>query len=275
MQAISFQRSMDQLEADLVSLSARRNATEYAFLELVREFEIRQGYRLWMLNSSAEWLNLKCGISPGTAPEKVRVAMALFDKPAWSAAFRDGLLSYSKARAMIRVIDQDEDELLSHALIRTASQVEAHCRQLRNAHRRESTADANHAYHARWLSCREESDGMVHISANLPQEAGMLVMTAIEKAAAVLEDGDAVAANADGYFAKQADALVELARAYLSGVREGKGSAGDHYRVLIHVDESALKDEGGKSDLPIETVRRITCDAGVVAAVSRPSPTIA
>lgn len=35
----------------------------------------------------------------------------------------------------------------------------------------------------------------------------------------------------------------------------------------MHVDESALRDEGGKSDLPIESLRRITCDASLVTMV--------
>jgi hypothetical protein len=37
--------------------------------------------------------------------------------------------------------------------------------------------------------------------------------------------------------------------------------------VIVHVDESALKNEGGESDLPIESVRRLICDGSVVAVI--------
>ncbi len=38
-------RSLDELEQELVVHAQRINAEEYAFLELVREFDIRQGWK--------------------------------------------------------------------------------------------------------------------------------------------------------------------------------------------------------------------------------------
>ncbi|MDZ7684522.1 MAG: hypothetical protein U5O39_05565 [Gammaproteobacteria bacterium] len=153
-------RSIDQLEEAWSSLSKERNATEYRFLELVREFEMREGYRLWALNNTAEWLNMRCGISLGAAREKVRVAMALFDKPQWSAGFVRGSCSLFKARAMTRVPNPDEAELLAFALEQTTARVESCCRELRNADRKVSTGDANRAHAARWVSCSQDADGM-------------------------------------------------------------------------------------------------------------------
>ena len=40
-------RSLDQLEADLISLSSRINAHEYEFLVLLREFDLRQGWKAY------------------------------------------------------------------------------------------------------------------------------------------------------------------------------------------------------------------------------------
>jgi hypothetical protein len=123
----------------------------------------------------------------------------------------------------------------------------------------------------------------------LPKETGDLVMKAIEIAAAALESGGATRAStsastntvsatgtganktvlpvdADAFFRQQADALVHLAQVFLAG-GESRSSTADHYQVMVHVDESALRDDGGKSDLPIETVRRITCDASLVTVV--------
>lgn len=263
MQTLSFDRSIDQLEECLLSLAQRRNELEYEFLKTVQEFDMRQGWRLWHLNNCAEWLNLKCGIAPGTAREKVRVARALFDLPKCSEAFAAGKLSYSKARSLTRIATKDnEAALVDYAVDATAEQVQDHCNRLRNG-QPESTNDANRAYRARWLSINNDGEGTLSFSATLPQEAGELVMKAIEIASKALEDDDGEKVNADGFFARQADALVEIARAFLSGDTGKASSTADHYQVLVHVDESALKGEKGKSNLPVETVRRITCDASV------------
>ena len=66
---------------------------------------------------------------------------------------------------------------------------------------------------------------------------------------------------------QQADALVDLSREYLAGGTGRKTSTADHYQVLVHVDEAALRGQpnaDSKSDLPIETVRRLCCDGAVV-----------
>jgi hypothetical protein len=275
-------RSLDQLEGEIINLSQQLNVTEYAFLVLIREFDIRQGWKAWLFNNCAEWLNFKCGMSLGTAREKVRVALALYDLPQCSAAFAAGDLSYSKARALSRCANpRNEGELLDYSLRATAAQVETHCHQLRNAQRRQSTTDANQVHSARYLRRFEHDDGSITLSAQLPKETGDLVMKAIEIAAAALESGGATNANAstgaganktslpvdaDAFFRQQADALVHLAQIFLAG-GETRSSTADHYQVMVHVDESALRDDGGKSDLPIESVRRITCDASLVTVV--------
>jgi uncharacterized protein DUF222/HNH endonuclease len=44
-------------------------------------------------------------------------------------------------------------------------------------------------------------------------------------------------------------------------------SAGDHYQVVVHVDEKSLRGGLGRSDLPIETVKRLTCDGSLITIV--------
>jgi hypothetical protein len=43
--------------------------------------------------------------------------------------------------------------------------------------------------------------------------------------------------------------------------------ASDNHLVVIHADESALRGGIGRSDLPIETVKRLTCDCSIVKVV--------
>ena len=354
-------RNIDDLEDEIISLAKHMNQDEYRFLVMVREFDIRQGWRAYQFNNCAEWLNMKCGISPGTAREKVRVALALLDLPQCSEGFAKGELSYSKVRAMTRAANVfNEATLVDYALKATAHQVEEHCRRLRNADRRQSTPDARRAWQARSLKRTCHPDGMMSIYVELPREQGELVMKALEMAmaaaagdtadeayqmyaaadaagqgdkvngkagvavnqtgntadlankaslahAATVKDGlahavdqaatitgekDSVAPAAgkaaantkdkagkretaaqtqaenqqsNAFFARQADALVAVARGYLSGTGGEKRAKSDNYQVVVHVDAAALQDKGGKSDLPVESVRRIACDADLVA----------
>jgi hypothetical protein len=262
-------RSLDDLEEELVSLAARINAAEYEFLVLVREFDIRQGWRAWHFNNCAEWMNFRCGISLGTAREKVRVAMQLLDLPQMSKAFADGALSYSKVRALTRVATpRNEEELVAFAVPQTVTNVEEYCRRKRNGQLGPSTEDANRVHRRRWLSCTRNEDGGMHISIDLTREAGELVMKAVEMAMVSGARDQAVAVESDdkdSYFAMQADALVDVARGYLASDAPHSNAAADHYQVMVHVDQSALMGEDGASDLPLESVRRITCDASLVA----------
>ena len=143
-------RSLDELETELISLSSHINAHEYEFLVLLREFDLRQGWKAYHFNHCPEWLNMKCGMAPGTAREKLRVANALFDLPQTSQAFKKGDLSYSKARYLSRIATPvTEEHLLDFALKATASQVERHCMELRNVQREVSTRHVNRLHETR------------------------------------------------------------------------------------------------------------------------------
>ena len=269
-------RNLDQLEEAIISLSSRINSSEYEFLVLVREFDLRQGWKAYHFNNCSEWLNMKCGIVPGTAREKIRVANALFDLPAISKAFQKGDLSYSKARSLTRVATpRNEERLLKYAIPATALQVENHCRELRNVQRNVSTADANRLHQQRYLSRSLHGDGSMTISVELPKESGDLVMKALELALKELDldadtfEGEEGTANSeDSHLARHADALVQMAKGYLAGGKDKKSSTADHYQVMVHVDEEVLRNaptESSKSDLPCETIRRLCCDSGIVA----------
>lgn len=261
-------RSLDELEAAIVAHAQRINAAEYAFLELVREFDIRQGWKAYQFNNCAEWLNMKCGIVVGTAREKVRVATALLDLPGISNAFERGELSYSKVRSLSRVATaHNEARLLEYALGATADQVQTHCQQLRNADRAASTADVNHIHRNRYLSRAVDGAGRMTISMELTTEAGELVMAAIERALADASRDGSDGGDTESLAARQADALVDVARAFLSGGAERTVTTADHYQVVVHVDEAALHNApagGAKSDLPLESIRRLCCDTSMV-----------
>ena len=50
--AVISRRNLDQLEEEIISLSAHINATEYEFLVLIREFDLRQGWKPYHLTTA-------------------------------------------------------------------------------------------------------------------------------------------------------------------------------------------------------------------------------
>lgn len=265
--------SIDQLDLAIVNLAARINAATHDFLVLIRRFDERAGWLKWGSESCADWLHYRCDISKGAAREKVRVAHAIKILPAIAMAFARGRLSWSKVRALTRVATPgNEAELLAFALKTTAARVEERCREMRCA-TAESSGDAVRAHARRELRLRrDESRGTVVIMVELPTETGELVDKALQKAM----EGTAAAGPElnESWSAQRADALVALAKDYLSGGRQGAADASgtpgtpDHYQVTVHVDEAALRgDAGSCSGMPIETVRRIACDSDLVVLV--------
>jgi hypothetical protein len=271
----SADRSIDELDGAIRRLASRINAVNYELLVLVREFDDRLGWAKWNFPNCAEWLSWRCGICVSAAREKVRTAHALRGLPGIALAFREGRLSYTKARALTRVAAlHGEDALLRYALNATAPDVEERCRQIRNV-QPDSVNDARRAWEARALSAwRNPVRGTLCLRVELPLDVGEIVMKAIERALEQEAIPDGIADGSPSSFqAQQADALVAMARTYLragaSGATDstaspGSDSAADHYQVVIHVDEAALRGGAGRADAPLETVKRLACDSSVV-----------
>jgi hypothetical protein len=259
--------SIDDLDRAIVNLSARINAASHDLLILIRRFDERAGWLKWGFDSCAEWLHWRCDLSLSACREKVRVAHALKTLPAIGAAFAEGRLSYSKVRALTRVANRsNEDELLSFALKTTAARVEERCRELRWG-TEDSADEANRTHASRSLTMhRDPVRGTVRITVELPLESGELIDKALDRAR---EAGSASAPEFadESWSAQQADALVAMARGYLSGEREASAGAADNYRVTVHVDRAALVEGRGRAGLPLESVRRLACDAETVVLV--------
>jgi len=258
--------TIDDLDAAICTLAATLNAETHRLLTLVREFDDRMGWAKWSCRSCAEWLAWRCGVSLSAAREKVRTAQALRSLPSIGAAFAEGRLSYSKVRALTRVVEwADEDVLLSYALQATAAQVEERCRQIRNG-RPESASIAQHAWERRSVTLfRDAARGVMRMSVELPIEEGEVISQALDRAVAAGEAPAGIEFNANAWRAQQADALVAIAKQYLAGGEAASSASADRYQVVVHVDESALRGGIGRADLPIDTVKRLSCDGSVVS----------
>src|SRR5256885_8960917 len=115
----------ERLEAELCEFAAHLDAGLSRWLTLLAEYDRRSGFDAWECRSAAQWLSWKCGISPVTAWEYIRVARKLRQLPAMSTAFAAGTLSYSKVRCLTRLATpESEQEFIEMAGFTTAAQLE-------------------------------------------------------------------------------------------------------------------------------------------------------
>src|ERR1700722_17225166 len=104
--------SDEVLESEIRGLSARVAAATCRFLLAVAEYDRRQAWQAWECHDMAGWLAWKCGISPVTAREQVRVARALARLPVLRDRFAAGQVSYSQTRAITRAATAETEAQL-------------------------------------------------------------------------------------------------------------------------------------------------------------------
>lgn len=257
--------AIEELDRAIVNLAARINAASYELLVLIRRFDERAGWLKWGFANCAEWLHWRCDLSMSAAREKVRVGHALKTLPEIAIAFSEGRLSYSKVRPLTRVATPDNElQLLQFALKTTAARVEQRCREIRCG-QEDSIAEANRVYSQRSLCMRRDRQrGVMIISVELPLESGELIDKALDKAR---DDNNGPEFAEQSWQARQADALVAMARDYLAGGSDSSTSDPERYQVMIHVEQTALAEGKGRSDLPVESARRLTCDTETISVV--------
>jgi hypothetical protein len=106
----------------------------------------------------------------------------------------------------------------------------------------------------------------VTITVELPLETAELIDKALDRARYAMTSSGPEFAE-ESWAAQRADALVVMAKAYLSGSTEASNATQDNYQVTVHVDQAALFEGKGRSGLPIESVRRLACDADRIVIV--------
>lgn len=100
--------SLPDLESELLGLAGHIAAAECRFLRLLAEFDDRGGWCGVGVRSCAHWLTWRAGMSLRTATEHLRVAHALTRLPRITEAFATGRISYSKVRAVTRLVGADD-----------------------------------------------------------------------------------------------------------------------------------------------------------------------
>ena len=247
-----------ELVDEIATLSAHLTAGMCRWLELVAEVDRREKL---VACTTAQWLAWRCGLTPRTAREHVRVARCLEGLPVIREAFSRGELSFAKVRALTRIAEAgSEEELLRMAFAMTAAQLERAVR----AYRRVTTEEAAALQDRAFFDWHWDEDGSLVLRGRLAPEDGALFVRALDAAHAILREGGGGSAEPRQ---TNADAAATMADLALSGADR---AGGERHQVVVHVDEGALAGGGGGCELDegpglsAETARRLSCDGSVV-----------
>src|SRR5881409_4291617 len=149
-------RALDRLGDEIAELSAHLDAATARLLDLIREFDAREGWNTGF-RSCAAWLAWRVGLDPGAARERVRVAHALGTLPLLAQALARGELSYAKVRALTRVATPEtEARLLGVGRGGTAAQVERIVRRWRRVDRQAEAKESARQHASRALHVYED-----------------------------------------------------------------------------------------------------------------------
>ena len=201
---------LDRLGDEIAELSAHLEAATARLLDLIREFDAREGWSNGF-RSCAAWLSWRVGFAPGAAREHVRVARALGTLPLLSRALAHGELSYAKVRELTRVATPEtEERLLAVGRAGTAEHVERIVRGWRRVDRQAEAREAARQHAGRALHVYQDEDGTVRVRGRLAPEIGALLIKALAAARETLYQrrcDQALEADRPTMEQQQADAL--------------------------------------------------------------------
>ena len=248
---------LEALGEQIATLASELTSGEHRLVRAIGEFDDRGGFHPQGALTCAQWLSWRIGLAPGAAREKVRVAKALRNLPLVDDAFARAVVSYSKVRALTRVATREnEADLLEIARSTTAAQLELVCRRFGVAVERDSPAEAEarRIVEARWTE-----GGQLRVSVQLPPDEGARLLAALDSAREA----------SDGENSSRADGLRTLVESWFAeGARPRRGGA--PHEVVLHVSAGTpaayIENEEGPA-VPIETGRRLACDASVTTLV--------
>ena len=250
---------LDRLGDEIAELSAHLDAATARLLDLIREFDAREGWNTGF-SSCAAWLSWRVGLAPGAAREHVRVARALGTLPMLAQALARGELSYAKVRALTRVATAEtEARLLAVGRAGTADHVERIVRGWRRVDRQAEAREAARQHASRALHVYPDQDGTVVLRGRLTPEVGALLVQALAAARETLYQqarGKEPEDNPPTMVQQQADALALLAETALHhGI--DPGAPGERSQVVVHVDAEVLRDPEAPGQSVLEGGTRV------------------
>jgi hypothetical protein len=269
---------LERLEAQICEGAAHLAAGVGRWLLAVGEFDARKGYERWEIRSTAFWLNWHCGISVRTAQDQVRVGRALLDYPRIAEALCSGRLSYSKVRAITRVVTPEtEATLIDLASAVPTSQIE---RVVAGRKRVDALHDAEN-HRARHFDTYADDDSSAVGMFRFDADEGAALSAALTLGKEILRgqkrsaersgptpEGDDCSAEPVRPMVSNADALMLMVETMLAADHNKDISRHERTLVVVHLDaDKAHLHEG--PNISAQTAERVSCDACVCGVLMR------
>jgi 5-methylcytosine-specific restriction endonuclease McrA len=241
------------LRAAVIAVGERWSTGQRDLVGIVAELDASGEWALDGAATCSHWVAAALDVEVSTAREWVRVGRALRELPIVSAAFEQGRLSYSKVRALTRVVTKEREAELCALAERVAAGRLGHALASWLARHEAPAETAARQHRARALVWHVDPDGMVFGWFRLPP-ADAAVLTAGVDAVVMQRRPDASADACGGIEARwpsvaqqRADALVELVRG---------GGAEVVTEVVLHVrgDGCTLDDGTPIADSFVERI---------------------
>jgi len=267
---------LERLEAEIAGFASRLASATAQWLVWIAAYDRRGGWASWGVKSCAHWLNWQCGLSPRAAREHVQVAHTIAGFDELRAVFIAGELSYSKVRALCRVVELgNEFELVRLAKQTTASQLDRIVGEMRCA--QGAPTDPADILAAHRVECRNNGDGT----------STMMITAATDEIAFATK---AVGSRTDDIIARRqhegesnAEVIGRLggvgrihadtALSMMVGNVDAK--TGTEATVLVVADIDALTGQDTSAESTVdnqrvdpETVRRLCCDGSIQTALT-------
>jgi hypothetical protein len=258
----------ERLEAEVQTVAAMLAAATCEWLLMIAELDRREAWLSWDCRSMAHWLSWKCGVNVRTGRDHVRVARELERLPLVTAEFAGGRLSYSKVRALTRLVStsETEAELVELALVATASQLDALTAGCARVKRLNDPEHQERIHENRFWSLRPDDDGCGTITMRGPIDLLAELKVAVDAAleAESANDGeeigarrfDAALAIAHQYLAPDPDAVPVATIVIRTEAEISTGSAGDDTEMTIPPRAHGLA-------ISRAAYERLRCDAAV------------
>jgi hypothetical protein len=279
----AFQERLDAMPDDVldkatIELRSTINALHAQFTLQVREMERRDIPRLDHGLTMTGWLKKHCRMSPTEASGIVKTARTMAHMPTTTTNALTGTVPPRSVQLLSQVRDRHPNPFLDHELVFGDIATYLSVTDLRKAisHWEQQVAfpqalkDLEHRDRLRSLYLAEMMDGMGDIRGTLTPELFHTLKTVIDaKVNPTLLDRDDRRTPAQ----RRADALDDICVFYLTHNTDIVTSGGERPHVTVTVDYETLTGHAerlpeldGASVTP-ETVRRITCDAGIIPMI--------
>jgi hypothetical protein len=279
----AFQEHLDAmsdgvLDKATIELRGAINAAHAKFALQVRELERRDIPRLDHGLTTTGWLKRYCQMTPTEASGTVKTARAMGHMPTVTTNALEGAVPPRSVQLLAQARDRHPEVFTDHEVVFGDIATYLSIKDVRKAisHWEQQVAypqvlkDTEHRDRLRSLYLAEMMEGMGDIRGTLTPELFNTLKTAIDaKVNPTFLDRDDRRTPAQ----RRADALGDICSFYLDHNTEIVTSGGERPHVTITLDYETLKGNIGRlpeiNGAPVtpETMRRITCDAGIIPMV--------